>query len=63
MCNLYAQTKSQDAMRRVFDGLLEPEEVLDDLLGNLAPMLGIYPDYAAPILRAGPGGWQLARAR
>ncbi|MEH6773854.1 MAG: SOS response-associated peptidase family protein [Cereibacter changlensis] len=63
MCNLYAQTKSQDAMRRVFDGLLEPEEVLDDLLGNLAPMPGICPDYAAPILRAGPGGLQLARAR
>jgi putative SOS response-associated peptidase YedK len=63
MCNLYSQTKSQDAMRRVFDGLLEPEEVLDDQLGNLAPMPGIFPDYAAPILRAGPGGLRLARAR
>jgi putative SOS response-associated peptidase YedK len=50
-------------MRHVFDGLLEPEEALDDQLGNLAPMPGIFPDYAAPILRAGPGGWQLARAR
>lgn len=62
MCNLYSQTKSQDAMRHVFDDVLEGE--VEDLTGNLAPQPGIYPDYPAPILRHGPnGGWQLAMAR
>lgn len=62
MCNLYSQTKSQDAMRHVFDDVLEGEVV--DLTGNLASQPGIYPDYPAPILRHGPGsGWQLALAR
>lgn len=65
MCNLYSHTKSQDAMRRVFDDLpgAEDAEVVD-LTGNLPPMLGIWPDYPAPILRhrAG-GGLQLSLAR
>jgi putative SOS response-associated peptidase YedK len=62
MCNLYSQTKSQDAMRHVFDDVLEGE--VEDLTGNLAAQPGIYPDYPAPILRHGPrGGWQLAIAR
>jgi len=64
MCNLYAQTKSQDAMRRVFDDMRAEGEALVDLTGNLPPMAGIYPDYAAPIIRPGPqSDWQLARAR
>jgi putative SOS response-associated peptidase YedK len=62
MCNLYSQTKSQDAMRHVFDDVLEGE--IEDLTGNLASQPGIYPDYPAPILRHGSnGGWQLAMAR
>ncbi|GGH63597.1 SOS response-associated peptidase [Frigidibacter albus] len=63
MCNLYSQTKSQDAMRHVFDAVLEAVEALDDSAGNLPPMPGIYPDYTAPILRAGPRGWRLGTAR
>lgn len=63
MCNLYSQTKSQDAMRRLFDGMSEDEEVLEDEIGNLAPQPGIYPDYAAPILRQGPSGLRLSLAR
>ncbi|MDZ4134242.1 MAG: SOS response-associated peptidase family protein [Paracoccaceae bacterium] len=64
MCNLYSQTKSQDAMRHVFDDMLEGDEALDDLTGNLPVQTGIYPDYSAPIIRqAAQGGWQLAKAR
>ena len=68
MCNLYSQTKSQDAMRHVFDDMVDGDEVYEDLVGNLPPMAGIFPDYAAPIIRpriAGgtPQGWQLTRAR
>lgn len=64
MCNLYSQTKSQDAMRHVFDAVAEDGGELIDLAGNLPPMAGIYPDYAAPIIRAAQsGGWQLSCAR
>lgn len=63
MCNLYSQTKSQDAMRQVFDAVLEAGEILEDISGNLPPMPGIYPDYTAPIIRPAPRGWQLATAR
>ena len=68
MCNLYSQTKSQDSMRHVFDDMVDGDEVYEDLVGNLPPMAGIFPDYAAPIIRpriAGgtPQGWQLTRAR
>ncbi|WP_103332118.1 SOS response-associated peptidase [Pseudotabrizicola formosa] len=64
MCNLYSQTKSQDAMRHVFDDMLQESESVEDATGNLPSMPGIYPDYAAPILRHRPGGgWQMALAR
>lgn len=64
MCNLYSQTKSQDAMRHVFDDMLEEDEELIDTSGNLPPMAGIFPDYPAPIIRHGTqGGWQLTKAR
>ena len=68
MCNLYSQTKSQDSMRHVFDDMVDGDEVYEDLVGNLPPMAGIFPDYAAPIIRpriAGgtPQGWQFTRAR
>lgn len=64
MCNLYSQTKSQDAMRHVFDDMREGDEELIDDAGNLPPMAGIFPDYPAPIIRNGPGGgWQLTKAR
>lgn len=64
MCNLYSQTKSQDAMRHVFDDMREEDEELIDTSGNLPSMAGIFPDYPAPIIRRGPqGGWQLTKAR
>ena len=64
MCNLYSQTKSQDAMRHVFDDVLDDGEVLDDTTGNLPPLAGIYPDYPAPIIQHGPqGGFQSSMAR
>lgn len=64
MCNLYAQTKSQDAMRQVFRDVLEEDEELIDAAGNLAPASGIFPDYAAPIIRRGERrDWTLTMAR
>lgn len=69
MCNLYSQTKSQDAMRHVFDGVWDhaPDadgDLVEDATGNLPPMPGIYPDYAAPVLRLKPdGGLLLTTAR
>ncbi|MFC3086033.1 SOS response-associated peptidase [Tabrizicola soli] len=63
MCNLYSQTKSQDAMRRLFDEMRDEAEVLEDDTGNLPQLPGIYPDYQAPILRSGPSGFRLSMAR
>lgn len=64
MCNLYSQTKSQDAMRQVFRDVLEEDEELIDTAGNLAPSTGIFPDYPAPIIRSGAGrSWNLTTAR
>jgi len=58
MCNLYSQTKPQDAMR----GLFAPLEVID-LAGNLPVQAEVYPDYSAPILRQAGAGLVLQRAR
>jgi putative SOS response-associated peptidase YedK len=64
MCNLYSQTKSQDAMRHVFDDMRDEGANLIDSTGNLPAMTGIFPDYAAPIIRHGAkGGWELVKAR
>lgn len=56
MCNLYSLTKGQAAIR-------ELAEAMTDQTGNLPPMPGVYPDYAAPIVRHGAGGRELAMAR
>ncbi|WP_439546615.1 SOS response-associated peptidase [Sandarakinorhabdus sp.] len=51
MCNLYALTKGQQALRDLARALeLGPES---DRLGNLAALPGIYPDGEAPIIRMG----------
>tara|TARA_R110002073_G_scaffold33647_1_gene100887 strand:+ start:439 stop:1197 length:759 start_codon:yes stop_codon:yes gene_type:complete len=64
MCNLYSQTKSQDAMRSLFSDVLQGDEQLEDTIGNLPPLAGIWPDYAAPIIKANDvGGWRLSAAR
>jgi putative SOS response-associated peptidase YedK len=49
MCNLYSLTKGQDAIRQLFG-------VSRDHIGNLPPLPGIFPDYAAPIVRATADG-------
>jgi putative SOS response-associated peptidase YedK len=59
MCNLYSLTKGQDAIRQLFDGVAP----LIDTTGNLAPLPGIYPDYAAPVIRHGTTGLELTMAR
>jgi putative SOS response-associated peptidase YedK len=56
MCNLYSMTKNQDAIRRLFNFDI-------DSTGNLPAMPGIFPDYAAPIVRNARGGRELTLAR
>lgn len=49
MCNLYSMTKGQAA-------ILELSRAMRDRTGNLPPLPGIFPDYAAPIVRTGEDG-------
>ncbi len=70
MCNLYAQTKSQDALRQALRDAQEADEDLidnDDLIddtGNLPILSGIWPDMVAPIIRPAAGkAWRLTQAR
>ena len=56
MCNLYSVTKGQQAIR-------ELARALRDTTGNLPPLPGIFPDYAAPIVRNQPDGRELTMAR
>lgn len=58
MCNLYSLTKPQEAVRRVFN--VAPDR---DRTGNLPPLPGIFPDYAAPIIRLVEGERTLTMAR
>ena len=56
MCNLYANTMPQDAMRRLFNAL--------DRLGNQEPLTAIFPDAEVPIVRIGDdGARELVKAR
>jgi len=57
MCNLYSMTRTQDAIRAF-------ARALRDYAGNVPPLPGIFPDYAAPIVRTGADGVrELATAR
>ena len=47
MCNLYSLTKGQQAIR-------ELARAMRDTAGNLPPLPGVFPDYAAPIVRNAP---------
>jgi putative SOS response-associated peptidase YedK len=49
MCNLYSQTKSQEAIRQLF-------QVERDCTGNQPPLPGIYPDQLAPVIRTARDG-------
>jgi putative SOS response-associated peptidase YedK len=56
MCNLYSITNGQAAIRALF-------RVAHDRAGNLPPMPGVFPDYAAPVVRVGTEGRELVMAR
>lgn len=56
MCNLYSLTSTQAAVRNL-------TQAIRDTTGNLAQLPGIFPDYAAPIVRNGAQGRELAMAR
>jgi putative SOS response-associated peptidase YedK len=56
VCNLYSQTKGQQAIR-------ELTRAMHDTTGNLPPLPGIFPDYAAPIVRNTDQGRELVMAR
>ncbi len=56
MCNLYSMTTNQEAIRRLF-------RIAVDSTGNLPSLPGIYPDYAAPIVRNAAAGRELTLAR
>ncbi len=57
MCNLYSLTKGQQA-------IIALARAMRDISGNLPPMPGIFPDYAAPIVRtAADGVRELAMSR
>jgi len=56
LCNLYSVTKGQQAIR-------ELAGAMRDRTGNLPPLPGIFPDYAAPIVRNHPDGRELTMAR
>jgi putative SOS response-associated peptidase YedK len=57
LCNLYSLTKGQQAIR-------ELSRAMADRTGNMPPLPGIFPDYAAPIVRNQPGeGRELTMAR
>lgn len=57
VCNLYTQTRAQEAVRQLFAG-----KAFADRAGNLAPG-DVYPDYLAPIVRHAAQGLELAKAR
>lgn len=56
MCNLYSLSKGQQAIRELTGAML-------DQTGNLPPLPGIFPDYAAPIVRNSASGRELTLAR
>lgn len=57
MCNLYSHNSNVQAIAELVGAL-------DNFAGNLPPQPGIFPDYPAPIVRAGPGDrLSLAMAR
>ena len=56
MCNLYSHTSAHEAIRRLFDVVL-------DITGNKPPLPGIYPNYMAPIVHNSPAGRTLRMAR
>jgi putative SOS response-associated peptidase YedK len=56
LCNLYSLTSNQAA-------ILALTRFLRDYAGNMPPLPGIFPDYAAPIVRNTADGRELAMVR
>jgi putative SOS response-associated peptidase YedK len=56
MCNLYAMTRNQDAIRRPF-------KVTRDNAGNLPLLPAIFPDGVAPVVRTVDGERELTMMR
>ncbi|MBR0658364.1 SOS response-associated peptidase [Neoroseomonas oryzicola] len=56
MCNLYSIVSNQQAIRQL-------SMAFRDTTGNLQPMPGVFPDYAAPIVRNTAEGRELAMVR
>ena len=56
MCNLYSATTNQEAIPALF-------RVDTDLTGNLPPLPGIYPDYAATVVHVREGERTLSMMR
>ena len=56
MCNLYSLVSNQEAVRRLARGMR-------DSVGNKPTLPGIFPDYAAPIVRNTAEGRDLAMVR
>ena len=56
MYNLYSFTKGQQVVRELTKAMV-------DKTGNLPLLPGIFPDYAAPIVRKGADGRDLVKAR
>lgn len=56
MCNLYSHTRNVEAIRKLF-------AKFNDGGVNVPPLPGIFPDYAAPIIRNDEGGPRLAMTR
>jgi putative SOS response-associated peptidase YedK len=50
MCNLYSQTKGQQAIIALTKAMRETG------VGNFPPLPGIFPDYQAPVVRNAPDG-------
>jgi putative SOS response-associated peptidase YedK len=55
MCNLYSHTRNVEAMRKLFATF--------DVAAQIVPQPGIFPDYAAPVIRNEGGNPTLAMTR
>ena len=55
MCNLYSVTRNIHAIRQLFGGR--------NSAGNLPSLPGIFPDYAAPVVRNADGGREITMMR
>jgi putative SOS response-associated peptidase YedK len=53
MCNLYRMTSNQEAIRQITEAMI-------DSIGNMEPIVEVYPDRPGPVVRNKPEGRELA---